>query len=64
MNIEGNKVLWNYKNYYITYEYGRYIIYKNVTTRNNDGTAFSYYDKIDDSCNSIEEAIKLAHINR
>lgn len=59
MNIEGNKVIWNQGNAAITENYKGYIVYKQVTAKNEDGTAFRYWSE-QAILTDLDEAIALA----
>ena len=61
MNIEGNKVVWQYKNYYITFYLGKYNLYKYKKHENHDGTAFCSYELINTEYN-IEDLVALCDV--
>lgn len=59
MNIEGNKVIWNKGNIAVADTRRGFVVYKQITSENEDGTAFrrwSYVDAFDDSDMAISFA--------
>lgn len=53
MNVEGNKVIWNKGNIAVVDTRRGFVVYKQVTSDNGDGTAFrrwsqeAFYDDLD-----------------
>lgn len=62
MNIEGNEMIWKKNNIAVTSTKRGFAVYKYITTKNEDGTAFrfwSYIDSFDDSDIAIAFAKEL-----
>lgn len=59
MNINGNKVIFEKGNIAVADTRRGYVVYKNMTTKNGDGTAFKWWDAVetfDDEDAAIEFA--------